>query len=575
MGRKRSPSGELRRRAEERLVDGPAPQDAEADARRLVHELQVHQLELELQNDELKKTRLALETSLLRYTELFDFAPMSYFAVDSDGFVREANFAAARLLGRVRSKVIGRRFAAFVSERDHAVFGQFLERILAPPHDEHDEPLEPLPLEPLELILLTGNGQVNGRVTGALLEEQSFPTALLAVEDVTARRAAEDALHEALRRRDDFLGVLSHELRNPLSPIRNGLYLLRRAIPGSDGAHKALAVIERQVGHLTRIVDDLLDVTRIARGKLQLQRRVQDVAEIVRRTLDDHRAAFDAAGVALECRVAPDCFADVDATRIAQVLGNLLGNALKFTPQGGRVRVELVPGGGLLTLLVRDSGAGIEPELARHLFQPFSQGPQTLARTAGGLGLGLATVRGIVELHGGSAAIDSRGPGLGTEVRVVLPQAAPPADLHGRAAAAAAPSAAPHHRVLVIDDNHDAATSLKDVLEHRGHEARAAFDAAGGVEVARAFRPEIVVCDIGLPGSDGYAVAQTLRGDRATCGALLIALSGYARPEDVERSLQAGFDRHLAKPATVERLEALFAGAPGGGGHSATARSGA
>ena len=575
MGRKRSPSGELRRRAEERLVDGPAPQDAEADARRLVHELQVHQLELELQNDELKKTRLALETSLLRYTELFDFAPMSYFAVDSDGFVREANFAAARLLGRVRSKVIGRRFAAFVSERDHAVFGQFLERILAPPHDEHDEPLEPLPLEPLELILLTGNGQVNGRVTGALLEEQSIPTALLAVEDVTARRAAEDALHETLRRRDDFLGVLSHELRNPLSPIRNGLYLLRRAIPESDGAHKAMAVIERQVGHLTRIVDDLLDVTRIARGKLQLQRRIQDVAEIVRRTLDDHRAAFDAAGVALECRVGPDCFADVDATRIAQVLGNLLGNALKFTPQGGRVRVELVPGGGLLTLLVRDSGAGIEPELTRHLFQPFSQGPQTLARTAGGLGLGLATVRGIMELHGGSAAIDSRGPGLGTEVRVVLPQAAPPADLHGRAAAAAAPSAAPHRRVLVIDDNHDAATSLRDVLEHRGHEARAAFDAAGGIEVARAFRPEIVVCDIGLPGSDGYAVARTLRGDRATCGALLIALSGYARPEDVERSLQAGFDRHLAKPATVERLEALFAGAPGGGGHSATARSGA
>ena len=343
MGRKRSPSGELRRRAEERLVDGPAPQDAEADARRLVHELQVHQLELELQNDELKKTRLALETSLRRYTELFDFAPMSYFAVDSDGFVREANFAAARLLGRVRSKVIGRRFAAFVSERDHAVFGQFLERVLAPPHDEHDEPLEPLPLEPLEpleplplepleLILLTGNGQVNGRVTGALLEEQSIPTALLAVEDVTARRAAEDALHEALRRRDDFLGVLSHELRNPLSPIRNGLYLLRRAIPESDGAHKAMAVIERQVGHLTRIVDDLLDVTRIARGKLQLQRRVQDVAEIVQRTLDDHRPAFEAAGVALACRIAPDCFADVDATRIAQVLGNLLGNALKFTP---------------------------------------------------------------------------------------------------------------------------------------------------------------------------------------------------------------------------------------------------
>jgi PAS domain S-box-containing protein len=554
VGRKRSPSWELRRRAEERLVDGPAPQgaSAEADARRLVHELQVHQVELELQNDELKKTRLALETSLSRYTELFDFAPVSYFAVDSGGIVREANFAAARLLGRVRSSVIGRRFATFVSERDHAVFARFLGNVLAPPSAE--------PLEPLELILLSGDGQANGRVTGALLEEQSVPTALLAVEDVTARRTAEDALHEALRHRDDFLGTLSHELRNPLSPIRNGLYLLRRANPGSDGAHKAMAVIDRQVGHLTRIVDDLLDVTRIARGKLQLQRRVHDVAEIAQRTLDDHRPAFEAAGVALACRIAPDCFADVDATRIAQVLGNLLGNALKFTPRGGDVQVELVPGNGLLTLLVRDSGAGIEPQLLRHLFQPFSQGPQTLARTAGGLGLGLATVRGIVELHGGSVALDSRGPGLGTEVRVVLPQAAPPA----RAAAAAGPSAARHHRVLVIDDNHDAATSLRDVLEHRGHEARAAFDAEGALALAHAFRPEIVVCDLGLPGTDGYAVARALRHDRQTSRPFLIALSGYARPEDVERALEAGFDRHLAKPASVERLEALFGQAPVG-----------
>jgi PAS domain S-box-containing protein len=524
----------------------------DTEALRLLHELQVHQLELELQNEELRSTRSALETSLRRYTELFDFAPLGYIAVGDGGLIREANFAAASLLGVLRAKLPGRRLATFLSQRDRAAFDRFLTAIFtadddAPPH------------EPLELSLLTMTGDRIVRVTGALLDEPAEPTALIAAEDVTARRTAEDALHEALRRRDDFLGTLSHELRNPLSPIRNGLYLLQRAIPGGDGARRAIAVIDRQVSHLTRIVDDLLDVTRIARGKLELKRRVLDIGEIVRRTLDDHRPAFESAGVTLDARLAADCLANVDATRLAQILGNLLGNAVKFTPRGGHVMVVLEPEGDRLALRVRDTGAGISPDLLARLFQPFSQGPQALARTAGGLGLGLATVRGLVELHGGSVIIESAGPGKGTEVRVTLPRAAATA----LAAAPPRPARSAHHRVLVIDDNEDAATSLKDVLETRGHEVRTARDAPGALEVAHAFLPEIVVCDIGLPGADGYSVARYFRGDRDLSGAYLIALSGYARPDDVQRSLDAGFDRHLAKPASVEGLEAMFAHASG------------
>ena len=557
MSDRRPAAPNLRSRAEERLAKTPTAEVTDhADALRLLHELQVHQVELEMQNEELRDTRAALEGSLQRYTELFDFAPIGYVTIDAAGAIRELNFAAARLLGAPRGQVVGRRLVHFVAARDVPAFDRFVGDVLTLDADD-GEPRT----RTLELALVAASGLTFAKVTASLVDAPA-PTALLAIEDVTARRRAEEALHEALRRRDDFLGTLSHELRNPLAPIRNGIYLLDRAAPGGEAAQRALAVIERQVGHLTRIVDDLLDVTRIARGKLHLQLRVQDLGDLVARTLDDHRGAFEDAGVSLDGRLDHHpCWAEVDATRLAQVVGNLLTNALKFTTRGGRVEVSLRPDGAAHLLSVRDTGAGIAPEVLGQLFEPFAQGPQSLARSAGGLGLGLATVKGLVELHGGTVGIASAGQGRGTEVTVRIPRASAP---RSRAGAHAAPVGA-HRRVLVIDDNDDAAASLRDVLETSGHDVLTAHDATAGLAAARAFRPEVVICDIGLPGIDGYAVARTLRDDPELRGAFLIALSGYARAEDVQRSRDAGFDRHVAKPPDIARLQALLAEAPHAG----------
>jgi two-component system CheB/CheR fusion protein len=527
--------------------------DVERDAVRLLEELRIHQVELQMQNEELVATRHALEESLRRYTELFDRAPIGYLVLETDGRIRDLNVAAARLLGVPRGAAAGRRLGAFVADADAAALARFLGAVLTGDDDA-------APPGPLELTLALASGApVVVRLTGAAVAgADAAPAALLAAEDVTARRMAEDAVRDALQRRDDFLGTLSHELRNPLSPIRNALALLRRGPPLDAATARAIAVIDRQSAHLSRLVDDLLDVTRIARGKVQLRRAVLDLRGLVQRTVEDHRAAFEAAGVALtlDAGEAPR-WVDADPTRVAQVLGNVLGNALKFTGRGGQVAVALREEGGAVRLAVRDSGAGIEPELQARLFEPFSQGTQTLARASGGLGLGLATVKGLVELHGGTVAVVSPGPGRGTEVTVTLPQTGAPSP-----GPAPVPAPSSRRRVLVVDDNVDGAVTLKDVLEASGHEVRVAHHGPGALQVAREFLPDAVVCDLGLPGMDGFAVARAIRADPALAPTHLVALSGYARPEDVGRSREAGFDHHVAKPPALDELLGHLAAVP-------------
>jgi PAS domain S-box-containing protein len=380
----------------------------------------------------------------------------------------------------------------------------------------------------------------------------------VAMERIQARGVLHEAnqrLQEADRRKDEFLAVLSHELRNPLAPIQNSLYILDRAAPGGDQAKRSLEVIRRQAAHLSRLVDDLLDVTRIARGKIRLQRQRVDVVDLVHRTVEDYRAAFSDSGVHLDARIPESAlWADADSTRLAQIVGNLLANALKFTPRGGRVELELREQQGSATLRVRDSGVGIAPEVIGRLFQPFSQAEQTLDRSRGGLGLGLALVRGLAELHGGSAAAASDGLGRGSEFVVTLPLDAAPQP----AAPAPGPRPLSWRRVLVIEDNVDAAESVKEVLELWGHEVRVAHDGPTGIEAARDFRPEFVLCDIGLPDMSGYAVARALRADAALDTAYLVALTGYASPDDVRRATEAGFDRHLAKPPNLDALQELL-----------------
>jgi two-component system CheB/CheR fusion protein len=246
---------------------------------------------------------------------------------------------------------------------------------------------------------------------------------------------------------------------------------------------------------------------------------------------------------------------EVDATRVAQVLGNLLGNAAKFTAPGGRVEVTVRREPASAAVSIRDTGVGIAPEVQEHLFEPFAQAPQTIARTRGGLGLGLATVKGLVELHGGTVALSSAGQGCGAEFTIRLPLTVAPAERRREPDLAAAH----RRRVLVIDDNEDAASTLKEILELGGHDVRVALDGPGGVELASTFAPEVVVCDIGLPGMDGYAVARALRSHEGTREAYLVALTGYALPDDRRRAAEAGFDRHLAKPLAIDALERALA----------------
>lgn len=391
------------------------------------------------------------------------------------------------------------------------------------------------------------------------------------VQGEQALREAKRQLEEADRHKNEFLAALSHELRNPLAPIRNSVYILEHALPGGEQASRARQVIDRQAQHMTRLIEDLLDVTRISRGKITLQRERLDLNALARGTAEDHREIFSRNGIDLEIDVdgEPLCV-DGDRTRLAQVIGNLLSNSAKFTPRGGRtiLSVDAAPDGKAV-LRVRDNGAGMSEETLQHLFEPFVQAAQTLERSRGGLGLGLALVKGLVEMHGGEVTASSEGVGKGSEFTVILPLQAP---ARPRLSVVPAPKRTAHaRRVLVIEDNVDAAESLREALELGDHEVAIAYSGPEGVEAARRYKPDVVLCDIGLPELDGYGVAQALRADPdpKLRSSFMVALSGYALPEDVQRSREVGFDRHLAKPPSMEALETLLQEAsPRGGLHA-------
>jgi signal transduction histidine kinase len=376
-------------------------------------------------------------------------------------------------------------------------------------------------------------------------------------DNITERKRAERALREADRRKDEFLALLGHELRNPLAPIRNSANILEHADPDSEQAARARRVLRRQSDHLARLVDDLLDVTRITRGKISLQRSRLDLREATVRAAEDCRLMMADRGIAFRL-VLPDveAWADADATRVNQVITNLLHNAAKFTPRGGEVVVSLRQEGGRAELRVHDTGAGIDPALFTHLFEVFVQGERTLARSEGGLGLGLALVKGIVELHGGEVRAESAGAGKGADFVVLLPIQDPSAAARGEDA----PERSEHggRRVLVVDDNVDAAESLADLLRLDGHAVEVAFDGPSALTKLETTSPDVILCDIGMPGMSGYDLAKTIRA-RGGRGMQLVALTGYAQAEDVQRAKDAGFDAHVAKPPEPKELQRLLA----------------
>jgi signal transduction histidine kinase/ActR/RegA family two-component response regulator len=377
------------------------------------------------------------------------------------------------------------------------------------------------------------------------------------VRDLLQRQA------EADRRKDEFLAMLGHELRNPLAAIRNALWILGEAGSREELDVRQREVIERQTRHLVRMVDDLLDVSRVTLGKIILKRQPVDLGEIAGRCLHDLGLAALAAshGLHVEEETEPAQVSG-DPVRIEQVICNLVQNAIKYTPRGGTIRLSVRREGDEAVIRVGDTGVGISPEMLPRIFEPFTQVESSRTRSEGGLGLGLPLVRSLVELHGGGVAASSDGPGQGTDFVIRLPlrsgEAPPrPSRRPGRAAAPAARARAAL-RILIVEDNLDGRESLRDLLEIWGHEVVLAEDGAQGVEKALESQPDVALVDIGLPGLDGNEVARRIRAAFATDHVELIAMTGYGQPEDRRRALQAGFDSYLVKPVDPAHLGRLL-----------------
>jgi signal transduction histidine kinase len=367
------------------------------------------------------------------------------------------------------------------------------------------------------------------------------------------RQKALDALREADRRKDEFLAMLAHELRNPLAPIRNAVEILRVS-SDRDVRERARELIGRQVQHMVRLVDDLLEVSRLTQRKVVLQRRIVALGTILDTAVEVVRPALEVNDQTLVVS-APEqpVWLDVDAVRLSQVVGNLLNNAAKFTPRGGRIALEAALGADMLEILVSDNGVGIPAEMLPTVFELFSQADRSLERSQGGLGIGLSLVKGLVEMHGGTVAADSPGPGKGSVFTVRLPLAKLLAKAPGDALPKRAVSPAPR-RILVVEDNVDSAEAMLLLLKGMGHDVTVVSDGNEAVEVARRLQPEVILLDIGLPGMDGYALARRLRGMPETRAAHLIAVSGYGQQKDRARSREAGFQMHLVKPVDPARL---------------------
>jgi two-component system CheB/CheR fusion protein len=393
--------------------------------------------------------------------------------------------------------------------------------------------------------------QEGGRITGMIL----------VFRDVTERFRAEQALREADRRKDEFLAMLAHELRNPLAPIVAALQLMKRHRGGPD-LEEDRAMAERQVRHMARLIDDLMDVSRISRGKVVLRKEVVDLKALVARAAETGRPLLEERRHQFAVTL-PDApvLVKADPTRLEQVLTNLLSNASKYTDPGGRIRLTAGREGGWAVVRVRDTGIGIEPRMLPEVFGLFVQVERRLDRSRSGLGIGLSLVKSLVEMHGGSVSAHSEGPGRGSEFVIRLPalERVPKGGGRPFMACAEASREMAGRRILVVDDNVDAADGLGRLLSRVwGQEVRVVYDGPAALVSAESFRPEVVLLDLGLPGMDGYEVARRLRGEPEFADVLLVAVTGWGQDSDRQMSKQAGFDHHLVKPVDLERLRGLL-----------------
>ena len=512
---------------------------------------------------ERKRAEEELRQAEERMRSVVDHVIDGIITIDEHGKVASFNPAAEKLFGFDSFEVLGRNVKMLMPE---------------PYHGQHDGYISN--------YLNTGHAKIIGigrEVVGKRKDGSTFPMELAVsefhigsrrfftgiVRDITDRKQLENELRqrvndlaEADRQKNEFLAMLAHELRNPLAPMRNALHLMKMPGAESNMVTDARDMMERQMHHLVRLVDDLLDVSRIIRGKIELRLEVVDIAVAVKRAVETAQPVIDAHGHELVLSLPKDpLWVKVDLIRMAQVLSNLLTNAAKYTDQAGRIFLTAVREGDEVLVRIRDTGIGIAPELQPRIFDLFVQGDRSLARSQGGLGIGLTLVKRLVEMHEGDITVASAGLGHGSEFTVQLPALTQerasteidPSSSNQR------PSVAARKRVLVVDDNVDAAESIGMILRVAGYDVRCVHDGHSALDAANAYLPDVVVLDIGLPGMSGYDVARQLRQRPEFRRTPLVAVTGYGQEDDRLRSREAGIDYHLTKPVDPDALQAFVA----------------
>lgn len=497
------------------------------------------------------------------FRRLLDKLPAGAYTCDENGLITYFNVRAAELWGRAprlndeRDRYCGsfRLYAADGSLIDHSQCWMALA--LKNDHEYNGR----------EIIVERPDGRrmtVLAHANPLRDEHGRLCGAVNMLVDISERKAAEEVLRTVNRSKDEFLATLSHELRNPLAPMRNAVQILNAKVPQSAETSSALAVLERQLAQMTRLMDDLMDLSRVTRDKLELQRRKVKLSDVVHCALETSQPLIEAGGHRFTLQMPGEqIMLEADATRLSQVLSNLLNNAAKFTPRGGHITLHVQREDDQAVLRVRDTGIGIPDDALPLIFEMFAQADRTLERSHSGLGVGLTLVRRLVELHGGTVEVHSEGRNLGAEFVVRLP-ALPRAASRQRGTAATHDIKAPAStlKILVVDDNVDSALTLAALLSMYGHEVCTAHDGLNALEEMSRFKPDVAILDIGMPKMNGYSVAKHIRSRSEESQPLLIAVTGWGQDEDRRRSRAAGFDHHLVKPVDPAALSALLSPRP-------------
>jgi PAS domain S-box-containing protein len=502
---------------------------------------------------EYERAEAALRESEVRYRRLFEAARDGILILDAEnGKITDVNPFLSELLGYSRAELLGKELWEVGLFQDVAANRAVFQKLRETGYDRHED----LPLK------TRGKGQVEVEFVSNVYRAGDKDVIQCNIRDVSERMRMQQeinrqavALADAYRRKDEFLAMVSHELRNPLAPIVNAVHILRLQGGENPLQREARAMIERQTAHLARIIDDLLEISRIATGRINLRPSNVELNSIVNRATAAARPLIEGRNHRFWASFNDEpVWLYADPVRLEQVVVNLLNNAAKYTPEGGQIWLTVCREGEDVQIRVKDTGIGIEPSLLPRVFELFTQAEKSLDRSQGGLGIGLALVRSLVEMHRGSVTAESAGLGLGSEFIVRLPIAELPLTARGDAPPLVIEHSAAGSRVLIIDDNKDMADSIVALLRLAEYEAQAAYSGTSGFEMALGFRPRIALIDIGLPEMDGFELARRIRQHSTLQETLLVALTGYGEEHHRRASREAGFDHHLVKPVDPETL---------------------